>query len=130
MDKRTERNLKINYTPLESSVETTRISNNQTSYNDEVKAAYSQAIISSYDCKPILGKSTRAAKLRGFDESLFNKNNSLDELVQKLDSIKITTKEIEDWLQEVLSKAELQQIPDIIANPQYKNPIYRYGLDR
>ena len=48
----------------------------------------------------------------------------------KLDSIKITTKEIEDWLQEVLSKAELQQIPDIIANPQYKNPIYRYGLDR
>ena len=48
MDKRTERNLKIYYTPLESSVETTRISNNQTSYNDEVKAAYSQAIISSY----------------------------------------------------------------------------------
>ena len=48
----------------------------------------------------------------------------------KLDSIGITSKVMETWINETLTDAEHLDIPGCILQPEHKNPITRYGIDR
>jgi len=47
-----------------------------------------------------------------------------------LDSIGITSKVMETWINETLTDAEHLDIPGCILQPEHKNPITRYGIDR
>ena len=47
-----------------------------------------------------------------------------------LKSLGVTSKVMENWLNETLADAEHLDIPGVILRPEHKNPITRYGIDR
>ena len=47
-----------------------------------------------------------------------------------LEAYGVTAKVMEQWLNDTLSDAQHLDIPGVILQPEHKNPVSRYGIDR
>ena len=43
---------------------------------------------------------------------------------------KLSTRYVEQWINDTLKECEVLEIPGTIALPEHKKPLTRYGLDR
>ena len=46
------------------------------------------------------------------------------------DGSKVSSRQMETWINETLEEAHHLEIPGIILQPENKNPVHRYGIDR
>ena len=63
------------------------------------------------------------------DEMIFPQHVKVEHKFKGTDS-NITNKVMETWINETLEDAYHMEIPGVLVQPENKNPIHRYGIDR